>query len=102
VFADADRACDGPFALRRLEPNRSVAFTTHAVSPGAVLGLARTLFGSRAAGFVLGIRGHDFDGFGEGLSVDAARNLALAVDHLDRAIRGGELTSANPCLPTAR
>lgn len=89
VFADADRAGREPFALCRIEPRHAAAFTTHAVAPEAVLALAHEHFGGRTTGFVLGIRGYDFEDFGEALSPDARRNLAAAVDYMDRALRDG-------------
>ena len=94
VFADADTACAGPFELRRLSPRAAAAFSTHSVAPDAVLALAREHFGSRAEGFLLGIRGYEFDGFGEELSPGARRNLAAASDHLLRALRDGTLGGA--------
>jgi hydrogenase maturation protease len=89
VFADADRACRDPFALRRLEPRRDAAFSTHAVAPETLLALAREHFGGRTVGFILGIRGYEFQEFGEALSPAARRNLAAAVNYMDRALRDG-------------
>ena len=89
VFADADRGCQDPFALRRLEPRHAAAFSTHAVAPETVLALAQEHFGGRTVGFVLGIRGYEFQEFGEALSPDARRNLAAAVSYMDRALRDG-------------
>jgi hypothetical protein len=51
-----------------------------------VLALAREHFGARTEGYLLGIRGAAFDGFGEGLSPRAARNLAAAVDFIHRIL----------------
>ena len=64
------------------------------VEPGAVMALARELFGATAEARVLGIRGYAFDDFGEGLSDRARANLAAAVDFLAGAIRGGHLATA--------
>jgi hydrogenase maturation protease len=91
VFADADRSCAAPFALRRLEPRHETSFSTHSVSPGAVLALAREHFDGATTGFVLGIRGYEFDRFGEELSPGARRNLAEAADHVCRALLDGSL-----------
>lgn len=92
VFADATLEEDLPFSLRPLEPRQEAAFTTHAIAPEAVLALARLHFGCRTEGYLLAVRGHDFDGFGEALSDAARHDLDLAVEHLDRALRAGALT----------
>jgi hydrogenase maturation protease len=94
VFADADRACAEPFALRPLPARRSTSFSTHSIAPGEVLALAREHFGRDVTGFVLGVRGYDFDGFGESLSPRAQCNLDAAVDALTRALREGRIASA--------
>jgi hydrogenase maturation protease len=91
IFADADVACAEPFVLRRLEPRRAAAFSTHAVAPEALLALAREHFDCETVAFVLGIRGYAFDEFGEELSPGARRNLAAASDYLARVLRDGRL-----------
>ena len=93
VFADADAACADPFELRWIEPRSETTFTTHSVAPEALLALAHEHFGSKTLGFVLGIRGHEFDEFGERLSPQAQRNLAAAADFMQRALRGGSLAT---------
>ena len=62
-----------PFPFQPVGPAGAAGFSTHSVEPDAVLALARELFGAGAAGYVLGIRGYDFDEFGESLSDRAAR-----------------------------
>ena len=93
VFADADTACAGPFEVRCIEPRPETDFTTHSVAPEALLALAHQHFGARTLGFVLGIRGYDFDEFGEELSPGAQRNLAAAADFMDRTLRGGSFAT---------
>ena len=70
------------FTLTPVEPSGEISFTTHSVSPGALLALARDHFQSRAEGWILAIHGQDFDGFGEGLSSTAQANLAAALEFL--------------------
>lgn len=82
-------AAPAPFALRPLEPRGGAAFTTHAVAPEEILALARAHFAGAARGYVLAIRGYDFDDFGERLSPGAQRNLAAAADFLCQALRDG-------------
>lgn len=67
VFLDA--SVGGPLCeLRPVEPVRSASFSTHSVSPGQVLGLARDVYGWEGDAFVLAMRGVVFDEFREGLS----------------------------------
>ncbi len=87
IFADADTAEAGPFYLRAVEPAGTLSFSTHSVSPAAVMGLARDLFGARTKGFVLGIRGYVFNEFEESLSEKALGNLAAAVRFIESALR---------------
>lgn len=93
VFADADAAGDEPYEIRWIEPRPETTFTTHSVAPEALLGLAHQHFGARTLGFVLGIRGYEFDEFGEELSLRAQQNLAAAADFMERALRGGCLAT---------
>ena len=86
VFADADTAAPDPFEFRRIEPRRAAAFTSHSVAPDALLGLAREHFGCATVGYVLGIRGHEFNEFGERLSARAEANLSEAVEFLVRVL----------------
>ena len=93
VFVDAAAAGPAPYAFGPVAPRDAVSFTTHVTSPGEVLGIARRLFGAEVPGWLLAVRGYDFDGFGEGLSDPARENLAdavrfLASTLLERSIGG--------------
>jgi len=87
IFADAEMGRDAPFSFRRLEPNPELSFTSHSVSPAGILGLAREFFEGTCSGYLLGIRGHVFGEFAEGLSVEASRNLHGALAFLEAALR---------------
>lgn len=78
LFADADAAGSEPYAITKAEPAPTVAFTSHAVAPGAILAICEDYFGKRPKAWVLGIRGYTFE-FAEGLSPEAQKNLELAV-----------------------
>ena len=93
VFADACLDSPPPFELRPVEPHKgSIQFTSHTQAPDNVLGLARSLYGASTRGFALGIRGYDFQDFGERLSAQAEKNLEAAVGFLREAVLpGGEL-----------
>ena len=87
IFVDA--ACSGPepFAYRRLTPQPGLGFSSHSVSPAGVLALAEELFQARPQGYLLAIRGYEFDEFGEGLSAAAQANLVAAVRFLQSILR---------------
>ena len=95
IFADADVSGPEPFRMQRIYPaSDSMSFSTHSVQPEAVLALARDLFQAEPRAYILGIRGYEFDEFGEGLSDQAAKNLVAAVTYLESALRKGEFCEA--------
>lgn len=89
VFVDAARAGREPFSLERVEaaPD-ALRYTSHEMSPTAVLALCGELSGARPEGWLLGIRGYEFDEFGEEISPRAGVNLERAVAHLGEALAG--------------
>ena len=87
LFVDADRGGVGPFRVRRLEPAAGgLDFTSHSLAPGRLLALSRDLFGAEPEAWLMGIRGYEFDEFGEGLSPGARANLAAAVGFVRDAL----------------
>jgi hydrogenase maturation protease len=87
LFVDADRTGPAPFRLWRMRPAlEGSSFSTHSVAPGAVLALSRDLFHAEPEAWLLGIRGYEFDEFGEGLSDRARANLAQAITFVRSAI----------------
>ena len=84
VFADAHVSCDPPFSFTRMEPDPGgiLSFSSHHAEPEAVLALAKEAFGKTPAAFALGIRGYEFNEFGEQLSEAARRNLDAALEFL--------------------
>jgi len=87
VFADASVNGNEPFSFQPVAPVLDVSFTSHSVAPGAIVAMARSMFGSKVEGFALGIRGYEFNAFGETLSERARENLAAAVAFLEETIR---------------
>lgn len=92
IFADATVEGDGSFAFRRVQPcdgseANGPCFTSHHLEPAQVLELTRRAFRQEPQGYLLAIRGYDFDGFGEELSVRAKANLAKAAAFLEAAVR---------------
>jgi len=92
IFADADVGGPEPFYVRRLSPSGgTLSFSTHSVTPAAVLTLARELFRSEPQGFLMGIRGYEFNEFGERLSERAMENLEAAATSLAAALETGRI-----------
>ncbi|MCJ7643757.1 MAG: hydrogenase maturation protease, partial [Candidatus Aminicenantes bacterium] len=52
IFADASETGESPFAFTELEPAHEIAFTTHELSPAAVLALCEELYGRRPKAWV--------------------------------------------------
>jgi len=91
VFADAAVEVESPFFLRALLPRAAVSFTSHSMRPEAVLSLAIDTLGWQGEAYLLGIRGYEFNEFGERLSAAARENLDAATECLARAlgVKGG-------------
>jgi hydrogenase maturation protease len=88
LFADASVSASDPYTLSRLQPERDHSFTSHALTPSAVLAVYRQLFGGKAPdAFLLAMHGETFE-LGVAMSVPAGCRLeaalALAVRLLDR------------------
>ncbi|MFC1805557.1 hydrogenase maturation protease [Planctomycetota bacterium] len=97
VFADADVAGPEPFWVRRLEPSAGgLTFSTHSVKPADVLALGRQLFGAEPEAYVLGIRGYEFNEFGERLSDKARANLDAAIRYVEEAVQTGTFQEVRP------
>jgi hydrogenase maturation protease len=94
VFADAAATGPEPFGFRRVEPRANAAFTTHVLAPEALLAIAEEHLGAKTRGYLLAIRGHEFDEFGERLSSRARRHLDAAVGFLRERIANGDFEEA--------
>lgn len=90
IFVDAAVKGAEPFFLRRVRAQKNPAADSHAVAPAAVLGFARKLFQAKTQGFVLGIRGYEFNEFGQRLSAKAQDNLEQARKFLIARLKTGK------------
>jgi hydrogenase maturation protease len=80
LFVDASLEAPPPFAVSEVEPARDASFTTHAMSPAAVLQVYCDLEDEMPPpAWQLAIRGEAFE-LGEGLSRNAAAHLAAALE----------------------
>lgn len=94
VFVDAASEGPEPFDFRRLRPARGASFSSHSVRPEGVLALAAELFGRSPAGYLLAIRGYEFDRLAEGLSPQAEANLRAALEFLEPLLRSRAFETA--------
>lgn len=87
LFVDADLSGPEPFWFGAVDSNSArLGFSSHSVSTGTLVTLAKELFGKSVRAYTLGIRGYDFDGLRETLSSGAQRNLCEALGFLRRAM----------------
>ena len=86
VFADASVNGREPYGIEAVQPKEALSFSSHSVEPSVLLHMAHTLFGSATRAYILGIRGYEFNEFGEGLSARAADNLEKAAAFLRLAL----------------
>ena len=103
IFVDASVSDPAPFVFRPVEPGGTLSFTTHSVSPSALLALAREHFDAKPAGWVLAVRGYDFEGFGDGISEKAAANLRDATKFLVESLEKHsfqKLVRRDACAPS--
>ncbi len=78
LFIDADMACEAPFQLSEISAAQDNSYTSHAMTPFALMHTYRQVYGSDAPPcYLLRIRGYGFE-LGERLSDEASANLALA------------------------
>ena len=78
LFIDADVSCAAPFEFSEIKAVRDDSYTSHAMSPAALLHAYRQVYHKDApASFLLRIRGYDF-ALGDPLSGRASANLEVA------------------------
>ncbi len=84
LFIDASVAAPAPYAFSRLMPRQDASYTSHEMSPAAVLHVYREIHGIEPPPcFLLAVRGEFFD-LGAPLSEDAEKNAAVAFDFLQK------------------
>lgn len=78
LFVDADMSCEAPFQLSQITAVQDNSYTSHAMTPFALLHTYRQVYGADAPNcFLLRIRGYGFE-LGDNLSDEASVNLELA------------------------
>ena len=94
VFADADTSGPEPLGFQRIEPVRALSFSSHSVRPQALLALAADLFSKQVPGYLLGIRGYEFNQYAERLSSRAKTNLEAAIRFIEPLLRNRDFSGA--------
>ncbi|MGB5443528.1 MAG: hydrogenase maturation protease [Gammaproteobacteria bacterium] len=93
LFVDASISANAPFELVCLQPEQDTSYTTHAMSPQALLSVYRQVNGSMPPpAWLLSIRGYEF-GLGLPLSAAANKNLLAAFDHVKQFLDPARLAS---------
>jgi hydrogenase maturation protease len=91
IVVDAAVALEAPYRFRAVapspSPNSAVDWTSHRLTPSALLGLYRVLYGAPPALDLLAIRASSFE-LGSGLSARASRDLVLALERLMLELEG--------------
>ena len=78
VFSDASTEGAAPVSLAEIAPAAAIVFTTHEMSPSAVLALGEELYGRTPRGYLLAMRGYSWE-LADGLSAAAAENIETAL-----------------------
>ena len=78
-FVDADVSCQAPFELTKVEAKKDDSYTSHALTPAALLYIYQQVYGHEVPpAFILRIRGYHFE-LGDALSNQAIINLETAI-----------------------
>ncbi len=78
TFVDASVGGAEPFAYQQIQAEADSSYSSHALSPAALLHTFRQLYGEPPKAYVLAIRGYEFE-LGAGLSVQATSHLEQAL-----------------------
>ncbi|MDO9269682.1 MAG: hydrogenase maturation protease [Methylobacter sp.] len=91
LFVDASLACVNAFDFTVLEPARDKSYTTHAMSPAAVLDVYQSIKNQTPPPcFLLSIKADKFE-LGDGLSANAETNLVEACSFAEHLLRNPDL-----------
>ncbi len=84
LFIDAHVSCPPPFVFTSLEAARDASYSSHVMSPAAVIHVYQEVYARAApASFLLSVRGEAFD-LGAPMSASARANLAAACGFCER------------------
>ena len=82
LFVDADVSCNGPFEVTNVYAEKDDSYTSHALTPPALLFVFQQIYQRKApASVLLRIRGYGFE-LGDTLSKQADSNLKAALKYV--------------------
>jgi len=80
LFVDADMSCAEPYIFTTLEPEKDGSYTSHAMTPGALLHAYKKVYGTDTPrAYMLRIRGYNFE-LGDPMGEQAAANLSKTIE----------------------
>jgi hydrogenase maturation protease len=85
IFIDASKGEINSYSFEPVAAQKSQSFSTHSVSPSALLALCTELFQRTPLVYLLQIKGYEWE-FGEGLSREAGENLRNAIQFLQSTV----------------
>ena len=86
IFVDASVSAKAPFEFYRIQADKDDSYTTHAMSPQALLSVYEKVNTQAAPpSFMLSVRGYEF-GLGLDLSDEAGVNLGAAVGFIEQCL----------------
>ena len=83
LFIDASVSCTAPYAFSRLQPQKDTSYSSHVMSPAAVLHAYQDMYGIPPSAYLLEVRGERFE-LGESLSSEASANLEASLDLVEK------------------
>ena len=89
IFVDASTEEIENFILTPVDASTKVAFTTHAASPGYIVGLSKKLYNKFPPTYLLHIKGYEWD-FREGLSFKAQQNMEKSLEMMKDKLNNPE------------
>lgn len=93
LFVDASVSCQQAFDFAELEAAKDKSYTTHAMSPAAVLAVYQSIKKQTPPPcFLLSIKGEQFE-LGEGLSANAQHHLAQASQFAEQLLNNSDLAT---------
>lgn len=99
LFVDADMSCIEPFDFSEIAAEKDGSYTSHVMTPFALLHTYRQVYGTDAPpAFLLRIRGYDFE-LGNPLSDKAMANLEAAAKLARELCAEADLPRWRVCLP---
>lgn len=102
LFVDAAVNNHSPFSVQRIKPARDPSFTTHAMTPAAVLQVYQsTIKQVPPPCFLLKIKAERFE-LGEGLSRNARQNLQCAYEWVIELLKHSSLSEWQKLMNNAR